>query len=172
MLNNGFNLPPILSGNENTIEPHTQQSRTLNYLTYAHDWAYSNQIETMGYRRDFVIVKKTLSSNQELWITPKPVIHRVGSGSKPFRLLGGQEVTLSEDDVRVEGISKRYKLEDIWSFGIQYVLNPVLNNQGKIDLERSSTYELVFLDDSHPLTWTLNIRQNRDSRNYGVPLIP
>ncbi len=167
-LNNGFNLPPMISGNEQSIEPHTQRSATLNYLTYASDWAHSHQLETMGYRRDFVIVKNGI----ETWITPKPIVHRVGSGSKPFRLLGGQEVTLSEDDVRVEGISKRYPLELIWSYGVTYVLNPILGIDGKLDLGLSSTYELVFLDDSNPISWTLNIRQQRDSRNYGVPLIP
>lgn len=171
--NNGFNLLPTQSDNEQAIEAHSQDSSVLNYLLYARDWAYSQQQETMGKRRDFAIIKHLANSVEELWITPKPLIHRVGSGSKPFRLLGGQEVVLSEDDVRVEQLSKRYPLDQIFGYGIQYCINPVLNPQGKIDISKSSIYELLFLDDSNPIDWTLNLRQVRDNRNDGkIPLIP
>lgn len=170
---NGFNRPPTASGNEQPITRSVHQSRTLNYLSFASDWVMSKQIETMGMRRDFIVITRSTAGITEEWISPKPLIHRVGSGSKPFRLLGGQEVILSEDDVRVEGISKRYPLSTIWSYGTQYVMNPVLDpNSGLIDLDQSSVYELVFLDDSQPLFWTLNLRQIHDSRSNGIPLIP
>lgn len=172
-LENGFNLPPRYTGNEQIIEQAETTSSALNYLIYARDWALTGQKETLGSRRDFVIIKLSGNDQIETWIKPLPYIHRIGTGSKPYRLVGGQELTLSEDDIRVSGISKRYPLSTVWSYGVVYVLNPVLRLDGKVDLEKSSVYELVFLDDSDPTSWTLNLRQQRDSRNYGkVPLIP
>ncbi len=169
---NGFNQPPTYSGNERNLEQTAIESSTLNYLIYARDFALTGQKESMGARRDFVVVKLTPTDQIENWIKPTPYIHRIGSGSKPYRLVGGQELVLSEDDVRVTGISKRYSLSEIWNYGVVYVLNPIVE-LGKINLEKSSVYELIFLDDSDPTSWTLNLRQQRDSRNYGkVALIP
>lgn len=173
MLDNGYNLPPTLAGNEQPITTQSQTSAGLNYLIYARDWLLSGQSETLGKRRDMVIVKLRNNLQEEINVNPKPTIKRVGSGSKPYRLLGGQEVILSEDDIRVSGISKRYRLDQVWSYGTLYVLNPVRLPDGKVDLNNSSVYELIFLDDSDPTSWTLNLRQQRDSRSIGsVAVIP
>jgi hypothetical protein len=80
---------------------------------------------------------------------------------------------LSEDDLRVEGISKRYSLQDVWHWGLLYVIDPVFEAGGAIDLEASTVCELVFLDDSRPLTWVLNLRRKADHRDshheYDIP---
>jgi hypothetical protein len=107
-------------------------------------------------------------------VSPRPYIQRVGTESRPVRLLSGNEVILSEDDLRVTGISKRYSINDIWHWGLVYVIDPVfLPNTQTVDLDQSTCCELVFLDDSHPLHWQLNLRRKQDHRlsshEYDLP---
>ena len=97
-------------------------------------------------------------------ILPRPRISRVGTKSRPFRLLSGREIQLSEDDLRVTGISKRYTPSEIYRVGTYYRIgNPMLGQ---------SDHELVFLDDSDPITYSLTIRQRTDDRYPGYDLLP
>ena len=97
-------------------------------------------------------------------ILPRPRISRVGTKSRPFRLLSGREIQLSEDDLRVTGISKRYTPAEIYRVGTFYrVGDPTIG---------TSDFELVFLDDSDPVTYSLTIRQRTDDRYPGYDLLP
>lgn len=95
-------------------------------------------------------------------IKPRPVINRVGTKSKPFRLLSGQEIQLSEDDIRVEGISKAYRPESIAAYGIYYQIGDPDPLTGSVAL-----YDLIFVDDSDPLTYKMTIRKREDNRYKG-----
>jgi hypothetical protein len=97
-------------------------------------------------------------------ILPRPSINRIGTKSRPFRLLSGREIQLSEDDLRVTGISKRYRIEQIYCVGMRYRIgNPEI---------ATSDHELVFLDDSDPLSYSITIRQYHDDRYPGYPQLP
>ena len=167
--NNGFNLPPMLQGREITIQPIEQTHTLLGSMVYGRDWVRSGISENLGDRRDLIIVKHFQTGDVFTRIEPTPKINRLGTKSKPFRILGGNEVTLSEDDIRVDEISKRYKLSDIWAYGCEYIINPVYTS-GNLDLSKSTVCELIFVDDSKPLTWSLTLRKKLDSRSNGAML--
>ena len=93
-------------------------------------------------------------------IKPRPIINRVGTKSRPFRLLSGQEIQLSEDDLRVTGVSKAYEPEQIGAYGTYYQIG-VDQGQGL------ALYDLLFIDDSDPLTYSLTLRKREDTRFRG-----
>ena len=165
----GFNTPPIVSGVANNQMATPQISSWLaSGITQRDMITRQYQVIDTGFYRDFYTVQYTLNNSPVITpITPRPYINRIGSTSKPYRLLSGQEVQLSEDDVRVTGISKRYSLSQIWQWGMLYLLNPIVT-QGAIDIGKSTLYELVFIDDSSPLYWVLNLRKRSDSRSNGA----
>ena len=168
---NGFNLPPLLQGTEQPIEQNRQTHTLLNSMVYSRDWIRSGMTENLGDRRDLIIVKHFQTGDIFTQIFPTPKINRLGTKSKPFRILGGNEVTLSEDDIRVDEVSKRYALAEIWSYGCEYIINPVYT-LGVLDLLKSTVCELIFVDDSKPLTWSLTLRKKLDSRSTGAVVIP
>jgi 2-hydroxy-3-keto-5-methylthiopentenyl-1-phosphate phosphatase len=174
----GFNLPAQPTINQPPIVDHTGTS--MNYQGWLNNGVtmrdyLANTSETIDttFLRDFFVVSHSGTSVTVTPILPKPYIDRVGSTSKPYRLLSGQEVQLSENDLRVKGISKRYSLSTIWQWGTYYCTNPIYDGDGNIDLSKSTLYELIFIDDSNPLYWVLNLRQKTDSRyngaNYDLP---
>lgn len=93
-------------------------------------------------------------------IKPRPIINRVGTKSRPFRLLSGQEIQLSEDDLRVTGVSKAYEPEQIGAYGVYYQIG---TDQG----QGLALYDLLFIDDSDPLTYSLTLRKREDTRFRG-----
>jgi hypothetical protein len=169
----GFNQPTTPTDTQPPILDHTGSSTGyqgwLNNGVTMRDFL-SNGLEQIDttFRRDFFLISNTSGSISVTPVTPKPYIDRVGSTSKPYRLLSGQEVQLSENDLRVKGISKRYPLSEIWQWGTFYCTNPVYGAGGELDLEKSTLYELIYIDDSHPLYWVLNLRQKTDSRYNGA----
>ena len=169
----GFNTPTPPTTTQPPLLDHTGISSNyqgwLNHGVTMRDYL-SNTLETIDttFQRDFFIVSKSGTSTTVTPIIPKPYVDRVGSQSKPYRLLSGQEVQLSENDLRVKGISKRYPLSTVWQWGTLYCTNPVYSSPGVVDLTKSTLYELIFLDDSHPLYWVLNLRQKTDSRYNGA----
>jgi hypothetical protein len=93
-------------------------------------------------------------------ILPRPIVNRIGTKSRPFRLLSGQEIQLSEDDLRITGISKAYTPEAIGSYGTYYQIGQDLG-QG------AALYDLLFIDDSDPLTYSITVRKREDTRYRG-----
>lgn len=169
----GFNRPTIPTPTQPPIIDHTRS--TGNYQGWLNNGVtmrdyLTNSLETIDttFRRDFFIINHIGNTVTATPVTPKPYIDRVGSTSKPYRLLSGQEVQLSENDLRVKGVSKRYALPEIWQWGTMYCTNPVYNVGGDLDLDKSTLYELIYIDDSHPLYWVLNLRQKTDSRYNGA----
>jgi len=169
----GFNQPTTPTTTQPPIIDHTGNAGNyqgwLNNGVTMRDYL-ANTLETIDttFRRDFFIINHSGFTVTVTPITPKPYIDRVGSTSKPYRLLSGQEVQLSENDLRVKGVSKRYPLSTIWQWGTLYCTNPVYDLGGNIDIQKSTVYELIFLDDSNPLYWVLNLRQKTDSRYNGA----
>jgi hypothetical protein len=169
----GFNTPTTPTTSQPPIVNHTGSAGNyqgwLNNGVTMRDYL-ANSWETIDttFLRDFLVVTNVGGTVTTTAITPKPYIDRVGSTSKPYRLLSGQEVQLSENDLRVKGISKRYALSEIWQWGTYYCTNPVYDLSGGVDLAKSTLYELIYIDDSNPLYWVLNLRQKTDSRYNGA----
>lgn len=161
--------PPILAPDPNR----QYQGWLSNGVTQRDVLAGFFQTIDTSFTRTLILYRQTTTGPIETEILPRPYISRVGSKARPYRLLSGQEIQLSEDDIRVHGISKRYALSDIWQWGTLYVLDPVRGVDGGVDLDRSTVCELVFIDDSNALTWTLNLRKRSDSRvsatDYDLP---
>ena len=161
--------PPILSPNPNQ----QYQGWLSNGVTQRDCLAGFFQTIDTSFTRTLILYQQTTEGPVETEILPRPYISRVGSKARPYRLLSGQEIQLSEDDIRVYGISKRYALSDIWQWGVLYILDPIRDTSGRVDLGGSTVCELVFIDDSNPLTWTLNLRKRSDSRvsatEYDLP---
>jgi hypothetical protein len=170
---NGFNQPTPPTNTQPPIVDHSPSvpySSWLNSGVTMRDFLVNSfEVIDTSFLRDFYLVQYSSSGSVTTKaITPKPYIDRIGSTSKPYRLLSGQEVQLSENDLRVRGISKRYALSEVWQWGTLYCTNPVFNPDGSIDLDSSTLYELIFIDDSNPLYWVLNLRQKTDSRYNGA----
>lgn len=168
----GFNVPTAPTDTQPPIIDHTgsgtYQGWLNNGVTMRDYLANTLEMIDTTFRRDFFIINHSGATVTVTPITPKPYIDRVGSTSKPYRLLSGQEVQLSENDLRVKGVSKRYPLSTIWQWGTLYCTNPIYKQNGDLDIEKSTVYELIFIDDSHPLYWVLNLRQKTDSRYNGA----
>ena len=168
-MTNGFHTPPTPTGNEpGYTSSNSGFSSWLNNGVTQRDYLTQQyqRVDTGGYRELYTVLNSA-SGQTVTQIVPSPLVRRVGGNSKPYRLLSGQEVQLSEDDLRVSGISKRYPISTIWQWGVLYLLNPYKDATGAIDVERSTLYELVYLEDSHPLYWVLNLRRRSDDRNKG-----
>lgn len=172
----GYNVPPSPTAHQPPLIDHTGVTGYQSWLNHGvtmRDYLSNTQegVETSFMRDFFVIshrVSAGVSSTLVTPIIPKPYIDRVGSSSKPYRLLSGQEVQLSENDLRVRGVSKRYPLSTIWQWGTLYCTNPIYKPDGGLDLDKSTLYELIYIEDSHPLYWVLNLRQRTDSRYNGA----
>lgn len=174
----GWNQPPTATPNQPPIGPPpgapTQFQGWLNdgITQRDHLAGFFDNIST-SFNRPLILVMIRDGVQVDTPLSPLPHVSRVGSKSKPYRLLSGQEIQLSEDDIRVHGISKRYRLDQIWQWGLVYILDPQYLPSGLVDLERSTVCELVYIDDSSPITWTLNLRKRSDSRmsaiDYDLP---
>ena len=147
------------------VPAHSPDFRTWGNSVGAFDLLQSRSSSNDPEQADpFFVVNRDNGVDTVTEILPRPRISRVGTKSRPFRLLSGREIQLSEDDLRVTGISKRYPPGDVYRVGTFYRIGDT--NIGQSD------YELVFLDDSDPVSYSLTIRQRSDDRYQGYDLLP
>ena len=154
--------PPIVP---TTPPPPSPDYREWGNAIVAYDILQSRSTGNDPEKSDpFYVINRSSGIDTITEILPRPSISRIGTKSRPFRLLSGKEIQLSEDDLRITGISKRYPVDQIYRVGTFYRIgNPAI---GQME------FELVFIDDSDPLTYSLTIRQRDDDRYQGYGVLP
>jgi hypothetical protein len=158
-----YNLPLVTP---QTIDPGYSDTRLVTTAQTQRDYlAARYQGHATGSNRSLWVVRTSEAGVQTSFkIEPNPTIDRVGTKSRPYRLLSGKEIQLSEDDFRVNGVSRRYPLASLFGWGVLYVLDPVIT-VGVIDLDASTVCDLIMVDDSNPIVYQLTLKRREDSRN-------
>jgi hypothetical protein len=105
-------------------------------------------------------LRDVMAGTETLEIKPRPSIESIGTQSRPFRLLRGQEIQISEDDLRITGITKRYPPNEIAGYGVYYQIGDGVGDDRQL-------FDIVLFHDEDPLTYSVTIRRRTGARNQG-----
>lgn len=119
--------------------------------------------ETFGiaYARSLVIQRRWREGGEKFsdtyCISPTPII-----GRKPPQIANADNTSISikQDLLLVEGVSRKYPREHIIGTGINYWVDAQISSNGIIGGFECDLYSI----DEHPLTWNLILRRITDER--------